>query len=106
MDSVVNMEGFGNNVSPQVQVIGVSDDGTELYVRFDESRWPAEGETVDIVASSQWSMTSTSYYQGGNSNNTCKICPYAFAFLGHVETLVFVSQFALCGNEGCAIFFI
>ncbi len=65
MDSVINMNGFENNISPQVQVIGVSDDGSELYVRFDESRWPAEGETVDVPASSKWNLTSKSYYQGG-----------------------------------------
>jgi len=65
VDSVVNMSGFGNNVSPEVQVLGVSEDGTELYVRMDGNRWPAEGETVDIAASSKWSLTSKSYYQGG-----------------------------------------
>ena len=64
--SVVDMNGFNNNVSPQVQVIGVSTDGTELYVSMDSSRWPAEGETVNIAASSKWSLESSSYYQGGN----------------------------------------
>ena len=66
IDSIVDMNGFGNNISPEVQVLGVSEDGTELYVRMDDSRWPVEGENVDIAASSQWSLTSKSYYQGGS----------------------------------------
>jgi hypothetical protein len=44
----------------------VSNDGTELYVSFDESRWPAAGDTTTIAASSKWSMNCSSYYQGGN----------------------------------------
>ncbi len=61
--SVINMEGFGNNISPQVQVTGVSADGTELYVTVDPSRWPAGTQTV--AASSSWSLDSNSYYRGG-----------------------------------------
>ena len=64
--SVVDMNGFNNNIASQVQVTGVSADGTELYVSMDSSRWPAEGETVNVPASSQWSLKSSSYYQGGN----------------------------------------
>lgn len=66
IDSIVDMNGFGNNIAPEVQVLGISDDGTELYVRMDDSRWPAEGESVDIAASSQWNLESKSYYQGGS----------------------------------------
>ncbi len=62
--SVINMEGFGNNISPQVQVTGISADGTELYVTVDPSRWPATSQ--DIAASSQWNLENNSYYQGGN----------------------------------------
>ena len=29
-----------------------------------------------------------------------KYVPMHLLFLGHVETLVFMSQFAVCGNEG------
>ncbi len=61
--SVINMEGFGNNISPQVQVTGVSADGKELYVTVDPSRWPAGTQTVE--ASSSWSLDSNSYYRGG-----------------------------------------
>ena len=63
---MVDMNGFNNNIASQVQVTGVSADGTELYVSMDSSRWPAEGETVNVQASSQWSLKSSSYYQGGN----------------------------------------
>lgn len=62
--TVINMEGFGSNISPQVQVTGVSADGKELYVTVDPSRFP---ETpVTIPASNKWSMEAQSYYQGGS----------------------------------------
>lgn len=61
--AVINMEGFGNNISPQVQVTGISDDGTELYVTVDPARWPETSQTVD--ASSRWKLDSNSYYRGG-----------------------------------------
>ncbi len=62
--TVINMEGFGNNISPQVQVTGISDDGSTLYVRVDPSRFPETAVTFDD--STQWSMNSSSYYQGGD----------------------------------------
>lgn len=62
--TVIDMNGFDRNVSPQVQVTGVSADGTELYVTVDPSRWPATSQ--DIAASSKWSLDSHSYYQGGD----------------------------------------
>lgn len=62
--TVINMNGFGNNISPEVQVTGISDDGTELYVTVDPSRWPETSQT--ITASSKWSLESQSYYQGGD----------------------------------------
>lgn len=62
--SVVDMQGFGNNVSSQVQVTGVSPDGKELYVTMDPSRWPAG--TENIAGSSKWNIQSHSYYQGGD----------------------------------------
>lgn len=61
--SVINMEGFGGNVSSQVQVTGVSADGSEIYVTMDPSRWPA-GDTV-IPATNKFSMNTDSYYKGG-----------------------------------------
>lgn len=63
--AVIDMNGFGNNVSPQVQVTGISPDGSELYVTVDPSRWPADGAPVTIPAGSAWSMGSESYYKGG-----------------------------------------
>ena len=61
--AIINMEGFDNNISPQVQVTGISDDGTELYVTVDPARWPETSQTVD--ASSRWKLDSNSYYRGG-----------------------------------------
>lgn len=62
--TVIDMTGFDKNISPQVQVTGVSADGTELYVTVDPSRWPET--TQDIAASGKWSLESHSYYQGGD----------------------------------------
>lgn len=69
--SVLNMDGFGNNVSPQVQVTGVSPDGKELYVTMDPSRWPAG--TQNIAGSSKWNIESNSYYQGGSLTSEKRI---------------------------------
>lgn len=69
--TVINMNGFGNNISPQVQVTGISPDGTELYVTMDPSRWPATNQT--ITASSKWNLESQSYYQGGNLSSEKRI---------------------------------
>lgn len=71
--SVINMEGFGTNVSPQVQVTGISDDGTQLYVTVDTSRFPANGADQTFPADGKWSMTSESYYQGGNLSSEQRI---------------------------------
>lgn len=62
--SVIDMQGFDKNISPQVQVTGVSPDGKELYVTMDPSRWPAGSQ--NIAASSKWNLQSHSYYQGGD----------------------------------------
>ncbi len=68
--SVINMEGFNNNnIASQVQVTGISDDGTQLYVTVDPSRFP----TTTIPASSSWSMSNESYYQGGNLDSEKRI---------------------------------
>ena len=71
--SVINMEGFGTNVSPQVQVTGISDDGTQLYVTVDTSRFPANGAAQTFPADGKWNMTSESYYQGGNLSSEQRI---------------------------------
>lgn len=68
--SVINMNGFGNpNIAPNVQVTGISDDGTTLYVTADPSRFPNQ----TIPASSSWSLSSDSYYQGGNLSSEKRI---------------------------------
>lgn len=69
--TVINMNGFGNNISSEVQVTGISPDGTELYVTMDPSRWPATNQT--ITASSKWSLESQSYYQGGDLSSERRI---------------------------------
>lgn len=61
--AVINMEGFGANISQQVQVTGISADGTELYVSMDPARWPETSQTVE--ASNIWKLDSNSYYRGG-----------------------------------------
>lgn len=71
--SVINMDGFGNNISPQVQVTGISADGTQLIVSVDPSRFPPNGAPQTIPASSKWSMESTSYYTGGNLDSQQRI---------------------------------
>jgi len=62
--SVVNMNGFDKNIAPTIQVTGVSADGSEIYFTADPNRIP-EAETA-IEASGKWSMSTQSYYQGGN----------------------------------------
>lgn len=64
--SVISMNGFGNNLPSNVQVTGISPDGTELYVTVDPDYFPANGAPVTVPASSQWSMSCESYYKGGS----------------------------------------
>ncbi len=63
--TVINMEGFDKNISPTVQITGVSEDGTTLYVTADPSRFP----NTTITASKDWSLVSNSYYQGGTMDS-------------------------------------
>ena len=61
--TVIEMNGFKNsNIAPQVQVTGVSEDGTTLYVTADPSRFP----DMEIEASKEWSLDASSYYQGSS----------------------------------------
>lgn len=64
--SVISMNGFGNNLPSNVQVTGISPDGTELYVTVDPDYFPAHGAPVTVPASSKWSMSCESYYKGGS----------------------------------------
>lgn len=63
--SVINMDGFSNNTAPRVQVTGISDDGTTLYVTADPGYLPEPGSPQTIAASNEWSLNTQSYYQGG-----------------------------------------
>ncbi len=68
--TVINMDGFNNrNIASHVQVTGISDDGTTLYVTADPDRFP----DVTIPASSKWSMQGESYYKGGDLSSEKRI---------------------------------
>ncbi len=62
--SVINMDGFDKNIAPTIQVTGVSADGSEIYFTAAPNRIP-DTETT-IAASSKWSMSTQSYYKGGD----------------------------------------
>lgn len=63
--AVINMEGFDKNIAPQVQVTGVSADGSTIYVTADPSRFP----DTTIQPSKDWSLSGNSYYQGGTMDS-------------------------------------
>lgn len=44
--SVIEMDGFDKNIATQVQVTGISDDGTTLYITADPNRLPETATTV------------------------------------------------------------
>ena len=61
--SVINLNGFGNNnLAPSATVTGISDDGKELYIKVDNSRFPA----MSSAGNHKWSIASESYFRGGN----------------------------------------
>lgn len=60
--SVINLNGFNDvNLAPTATVTGISDDGTQLYVNVDTSRFG--GSSVGV---SKWSIVAETYYQGGS----------------------------------------
>ena len=71
--SVINLDGFGNNVSPQAQVTGVSPDGTELYITVDPNRFPENGNAGTMVSTGKWSISSETYYEGGQLSSEKRI---------------------------------
>lgn len=71
--AVINMQGFGSNVSGRVQVTGVSPDGQTLYITTDPNQFPANGSPLTVPASSNWSMKTQSYYQGGDLSTEKRI---------------------------------
>ena len=60
--TVINLNNFGvNNLAPSATIVGISDDGTKLYVNADDDRF------VSMTSSgSRWSIESETYYQGGS----------------------------------------
>lgn len=61
--TVINLDGFAdNNLAPTATVLGISDDGKELYVKADEARFP----TKDVTNNKKWSISAESYFQGGD----------------------------------------
>ncbi len=63
LGSIVDLNGFDNkNLAASVQITGVSDDGTELYVKVNGERFPA----MDTTNNSRWSLEARSYYRGGD----------------------------------------
>lgn len=64
------MDGFDKNIATQVQVTGISDDGHPLHTA-EPNRLPETATTVQ--ASSKWSMSSESYYKGGNLTSERRI---------------------------------
>ncbi len=68
--AIINMDGFNNrNIASNVQVTGISDDGSTLYVTADPDRFP----DMTIPASSKWSLNSESYYKGGDLSSEKRI---------------------------------
>ncbi|MBE6448976.1 MAG: hypothetical protein E7018_06770 [Alphaproteobacteria bacterium] len=63
--AVIDLNNMGNNIAPRVQVLGVNVDGT-LNVRADPDYFNAD--SVRIEDSSRWSMSTMTYYTGGDLN--------------------------------------
>ena len=64
--SVIRMDGFPTAVAPTVQVTGISDDGSTLYVTTDPNHFPPNGSPLTIPATDSWTMNAASYYTGGD----------------------------------------
>ena len=71
--SVVNFTG-SDNVAPTMQVVGIKDNG-DLVVTADPSYFPENiaDQSLEIPATSKWSMTSESYYIGGSATETFRV---------------------------------
>ena len=60
--SVINLDGFDNkNLAQAATVTGISDDGTQLYVKVDTDRFNATS-----TGNTKWSITSETYFHGGD----------------------------------------
>ena len=97
--SVINMEGFGSNTAPRVQVTGISDDGSTLYVTADPSYLPEEGKPQVIASSDKWSLETQSYYQGGTlSSNKMISDNQSLTFNINGQDAVFEQMFRALGQ--------
>ncbi len=61
--AVIEMQDMGNNVAPRVQVTSVNADGS-LNVTADPAYFSSD--VTQIADSSRWTMSTTSYYTGGD----------------------------------------
>lgn len=62
-DTVLNLEGFSDiNLPDHIQITGVSEDGSTLMFTADPGRIP----NTTVAVSKDWSLSSSSYYQGGS----------------------------------------
>ena len=68
--TVIELNNMGNNVAPRVQVTGINDDGS-LNVTADPGYFNAD--STYIADSSSWSMSTMSYYTGGDLNLTRRV---------------------------------
>lgn len=63
LGTIVDLNGFENkNLASSVQITGVSNDGSELYVKVNGEKFPA----MDTTNNSRWSLEAQSYYRGGD----------------------------------------
>ena len=68
--TVIDLNNMASNVAPRVQVTGVNGDGS-LNVTADPNYFNAD--TTYIADSSSWSMSTMSYYTGGDLNLTRRV---------------------------------
>ena len=66
--TVLNFNDIENTEVPPMQVVGITDNG-ELIVTADDAKMPL----TSFEASTKWSLTSESYYQGGSATETFRV---------------------------------
>jgi hypothetical protein len=71
--SVIGMDGFPTSVGPTVQVTGISDDGSTLYVTANPDHFPPFGSPLTLPGTGSWVMNAASYYTGGHATTERRI---------------------------------